>query len=415
MRKTRSEKSGFCFGIIYFGNLRGECKFWSNGPSLGSLRGKYQQRQRILNMVKKIIHIGIFLGYIFLTSDLYAQNSFANGYFNYKGKTEEAINTFGRRENKNQWPKKLNLKIAPYYYLEYNSENPITNSSIVEHLFLDTVNLYALILRSKEILGWVNKSETPYQINFNEDEDSVTIKYSAEPRLIQLAETKSNIYFFVRFFHEVDGYKSFIAYLDQNNIVKFIDSDAKIYSYTEIITKEYGSFNKFLEKINFKELRHNLFKKLIESEDTITKIQNSIRFLKNDYYEIADHFSQDTLRVLSTFISHIKSIIPLNFYQKDKLESKIIEVVKETGLESCSSTEISFYRKDITQIVMSVLTGEEYLKYKQINRALQSVSLAANDFLYFYFLHKNVKPGHPHDEKAYEKAALLKEKAIWEN
>jgi hypothetical protein len=211
------------------------------------------------------------------------------------------------------------------------------------------------IMTSKAILDSHSKLVT--FINY-------ALKCSSNPFFVSFLEDE-------KYFHDIIGFYN-------NGTIEYIDNKLNRYlDIQSIIKYRYGCIEKYNELKEDEKIKAELIVKLRNTE-----YAKSI--IRNDYSMWEYHFPKDTLIIYNLFINEMDSIVKLTSEQKQILKYKLIEKHEFDSKLFCDYN-IVFLNKDVTNIIKSVLTKEQFIHYQEQRTMNLWFASQASNTIYLYY------------------------------
>ncbi len=338
---------------------------------------------------KKIITAGVLIPGLFINARCFGQNAFLNGLNDYKQHLHVQLIQFSHKDSsiKKTLAKTDSIIIIPYcrynggYIFSPRADNKYnllqldtTFRSIAYYLYWSNRALY-VIPNAREFSdsGFVQKG----------DYDS---DYGEIPMVNFGQHYSQNLFNINMLARERLGIYTF-GFID-NDEIKLIGSDfnerRKDFDYSEYenicdyLNHKYGSIEKYAEMAQTDE-------KIRSLDRLITTMEDCKKLMRASYRQWEVDFPMDTAHILSLFFNEMDSLISLRPSQLIMLKKKIIESIKEPGYTDFPNGEFTLMGGDITDIIYSALTREQYSQYQQRAGLLYGLwTRAYNKLEYFY-------------------------------
>lgn len=287
-------------------------------------------------------------------------------------------------------PTEDEIVVAPLYlYRLYSYElNNLNSTNFFSLPSYPAFNLYP-VKNKVYVMPYYRIDNDTINSTIQDDEES----NEQDPyiAMVKLSEKFSSSFFFVRLLDDQSLGNYPLAFI-QNNKVKLIDRDLNIYDDIETyLLKEYGSVKKYTELCERDSIRHTFR----INQLTVSDCKN---ILRSDYKNWESHYPNDTVTILNLFLKEIDSLAELTIEQSNLLKNKIIK--DNYNYPICVSCDycVELFHNDITYLVTSVLTNEQYYEYTEGRRLLTWRNSQVNLIIDHYYIIERKIPISQEDE-----------------
>jgi hypothetical protein len=248
----------------------------------------------------------------------------------------------------------IQVIVVPDCNFTGTAQQLLSDSTAIKELKIDTVNYKALIVKDQQPLVVVEKSGTRGITFMTRDEYGAETNMPVWVSMVKTAGYNSSVFALDLLTEESQLMKQ-VAII-KNSHLKFVDDSLNVYDGIKpLLVNRYGSIEKYVDLKTI-----NLEKKRLLAKAGSPDIWK--RLVRNDYSKWAQRYPSDTAGILNLFIKEMETIVKLTARQKEMLQEAIMD-----KLSSCSKYNgqpgIRFIDRDISPLVYSVLTQEQYAGY----------------------------------------------------
>jgi|GEM_PF-2555587 len=284
------------------------------------------------------------------------------------------------------------IAVAPYYQVTYKTDINLSDS--LSFLYPDSTIFFGLIHKNDIATGIVKRldnSKTGFFVKLIDSLAPQNVNDLKKIRMVEYAKKYSNNLFFIKLLLRGNEEGSFSPLgFQTKNSTQFIDTNLHVYSnLSDLINNRYGSMEKYLELLSDENEISNLTKNFFSNEKK--RIEYCKEILRKDYKTATEYCAGDTEKVIRLFIVEADSLLRLNSYQRIILKSKLFSCLIKK--EHCPKYQgqydgVFFYGYDISKLLKSVFTRNQYAEYFYKREMLESIAVQAGEFLNDFYMNK---------------------------